>query len=142
LTAELSKAARCFLLSVDGAPATFAAVLHRPHPRHAGKIEIYGISRQVTLPDFQGLGLAFALADRLGAAFKAIGKRLHHYPAHPSFIRSFDRSPMWRLEKKSGYSSLNAATSSMGKIGGRPCAVFSYVGPAMDRDVAAKLLGL
>jgi ABC-type lipoprotein export system ATPase subunit len=142
LTAALSRAARCFVLSVDDRPAALAAVLHRPHPTHK-TIEIYGMSRLVTLPDFQGMGLAFALADRLGAAFKAIGKRYNAYPAHPSLIRSFDRSPMWKLIKKPGFSTLNSATSTIaGKIGGRPCATFQYCGPPLARDLADRLLGL
>jgi len=42
------------------------------------------MSRLVTLPDYQGLGLAFALADRRGAAYKALGRQFHAYPAHPA----------------------------------------------------------
>lgn len=81
------------------------------------------------------------LADQLGAAYKAEGNRLRTYPAHPSLVRSFDRSPCWVLEKKPGVFSpalgdtsglRQAATRQDGSaLGSRPCAVFEYCGDAM-----------
>ena len=141
LTADLHKAARCFCLFVDGQPAAFAGVLHRPHARVR---DIKGVSRLVTLPDYQGLGLAMVLVDALGAAYKAVGYRLHTYPAHPSLVRSFDRSPKWLMQKKPGQFSaaLSPKTSlikndgSQSKQGGRPCAVFEYAGEA-NADMAS-----
>jgi GNAT superfamily N-acetyltransferase len=141
MTADLSRSARCFQLSVDGAPAAFCASLFRPHPRVDN---IYGISRLVTLPDFQGLGLAFALVDRVGQAYRAKGFRLRCYPAHPGLVRAYDRSRMWRLDKKPGRVTSNrndTTTIAAGSFGGRPCAVFEYVGPAGSKEDAAILLG-
>jgi ABC-type ATPase involved in cell division len=135
LSANLHKAARCFGLFVNGQLASFAGVLHRPHPKVR---DIVGISRNVTLPDWQGLGLAMILSDNLGSAYKAIGKRLHHYPAHPGFIRSFDKSKNWKMEKRPGmFSSLDGKTSSLKNVSkSRPCAVFSYQGPSIDYSIA------
>ena len=56
----------------------------------------------MTIPDYQGLGLAMILVDALGAAYKAGGWRLHTYPAHPALIRSFDKSKCWAMRKKPG----------------------------------------
>jgi hypothetical protein len=143
LTAELHRNAHCYVLSVDGNPASIAAVLYRPHQTARN---IYGLTRGVTLPDYQGLGLFFALIDRLGAAYAACDRRLHLYPAHPSFIRSADRSPHWHLERKPGMqSSTRKGTGHVSpsglSFGGRPCAVFSYCGPAMeDRETAWRLI--
>lgn len=140
LTAELHKAARCFALFVNGRIASFAGVLHRPHPKVD---DIQGISRLVTLPDWQGLGLAMVLVDKLGAAFKAVGKRLHMYPAHPSLIRSFDHSAVWKIERRPGAYSSTAAGKWVGKkgnFGDRPCAVFSYQGETMDKQTASNLI--
>jgi GNAT superfamily N-acetyltransferase len=127
------------VLFVGEAPAAFAATLYRPHPKVA---DVMGCSRLVTLPDFQGLGLAFALIDRVSAAYKAMGKRMHTYPAHPALIRGFDRSPMWALRQKPGHFSQKSGHESSGgfRFGGRPNAVFSYAGPAMAKDEAAALL--
>lgn len=131
LTHDLHRAAKCFCLSVNGRKAAFAATLHRPHA-HVKNLE--GLSRIVTLPDWQGLGLAFVLSDALGSAFKAIGKDLHTYPAHPSLIRNYDKSPNYALRKNPGkYSSRQGDTKTIGgSFGGRPCAVFKYIGPPME----------
>lgn len=141
MSASLATAARCFTLFVDDTPAAFAASLYRPHAKVRG---IYGMSRLVTLPDYQGLGLAFALCDRLGSCYRAKGLRFRSYPAHPALIRSFDRSPVWRLEKPPGRvtsSRNNTTTLSEGSVfGARPCAIFEYVGPAASRGDAAVLL--
>lgn len=101
LTAGLNRTARCFALFVEGEPVAFAGCLRRPHPKVR---DIMGVSRLVTLPDWQGLGLAFVLADTLGAAYKAVGERLHTYPAHPALIHGFDRSPVWVLKQRPGFS--------------------------------------
>lgn len=126
MSADLNKSCRCYCLFVDGAPAAFAGVINHPH---AQLKNLRGVSRLVTLPDFQGLGLAFVLLDFLGAKYKKDGMLLHMYPAHPSLTRSLDRSPKWQLRKKPGrYSS--KSTGSVKGQGGRPCAVFRYVGPS------------
>lgn len=149
LTADLHRAARCFVLFVNGHPASFGAMLHRPHPRVQ---DVMGLSRLVTLPDWQGLGLAMILSDKLGAAYSAIGKRMHTYPAHPSLVRSFDHSPNWSMRKRPGtYSAAQGKTTTLhGKlntlklhnkaIGGRPCAVFEYCGEKMARADAVRLI--
>ena len=146
LTASLSRAAKCFgcwakLEDADAEPrlAGFVGILYLPHKDTKN---IWRISRQVTLPDWQGAGVATVLHDALGSAYKAVGLRLRHYPAHPPFIRHFDRSPRWKLTKRPGqYSPAKGGSSTFaGVLGGRPCAVFEYVGPAMDRARAEALL--
>lgn len=139
LTNNLHRSARCFTLSVDGRPVAFNGVLHRPH---AQVDDIMGSSRTVVLPDWQGLGLGMILGDTLGAAYKAIGKRFHRYPAHPAFIRAHDRSPRWKMVKAPGkFSPKSEGGKQFATIGSRPCAVFQYIGPAMDVQQARSLIG-
>lgn len=143
MTAHLHKSAACYVLSVAGEPAVFAGILFRPH---AVVKDIWGISRVVTLPDYQGLGLAFVLTETIGAALKTLGKRLHNYPAHPAYVRACDRSPQWRLEKKPGLIAKcggGGGGVSAGSLGGRPNAVFSYAGePMADATAARQLLAI
>lgn len=140
LTNELNKAARCYVLFANGRPASFAGMLHRPHPITKN---IKGCSRLVTLPDWQGLGLAMILIEKVAAAYTALGYQVRTYPAHPSLVRSFDKSTHWRLEKKPGtFSGKTGAGTTIGKgspFGGRPCAIFSYHGPVMNNDDATAL---
>lgn len=142
LTKELNKAARCYAVFVNDQPTAFAGLLYRPHPIAKN---IIGVSRLVTLPDWQGLGLAFLLADTLGAAHKAVGKRLRTYPAHPALIRGFDKSSQWRLDRKPQYAKEargpNSTMSEKWRQGVRPCARFEYAGlPMQDKEQATKLL--
>lgn len=141
LSADLNKAAQCYAAFIGDKPVAFAGVLHRPHPQAQN---IWGISRLVTLPDYQGLGLAFVLADTLGGAFRSVGKWLHTYPAHPALIRAFDRSAVWAMRKKPGvFAPASRMTGTVEGFGGRPCAVFRYVGPAMDdKQHAYRLLNI
>lgn len=134
LTRDLHPGAAGFGLFVGGRLAAYAGVLHFPHSKRRN---IKRVSRLVTLPDFQGLGLAFALVDRLGAAYRSSGFELRTYPAHPALIRSFQRSSKWSQEKRGGDVSIpSKRTSSIGgTLGGRPCAVFRYVGPPGDASV-------
>jgi GNAT superfamily N-acetyltransferase len=155
LTGELHRAAKCFGLFVDNRLAAFAGMLHFPHPKVR---DIMKCSRLVTLPDWQGLGLAMVLVENVGALYKAMGKRVRTYPAHPALIRSFDKSPRWSLEAKPGKIKTNqtgiarklaAARGenvagnglSMASFGERPCAVFQYAGPAhADRALAEEMI--
>ena len=140
LTADLNPAARCFCLFIGDQPAAFGGVLHRPHSKAKN---IKGLSRLVTLPDWQGLGLAMILAHRLGSAFKIAGYRFRTYPAHPSLIRSFaHQKDHWSMEKRGGdFSPTRGCSSQVGGFGGRPCAVFEYVGEPMDEAAARNMLG-
>ena len=145
LTAELHRGAACFVLFAGDPlqPAAFAGVLHRPSSNKATRT-LKGVSRLVTLPDWQGLGLAFALVDRLGAAYNTLGMDLHTYPAHPALIRSFDRSRCWELRQKpssfqpSKHSTLDGRWKR--SQGMRPNAVFRYRGPGLERRVASALV--
>ena len=141
LTAELNPAARCFCLFVEGQPAAFAGVLHRPHAKAKN---IKGLSRLVTLPDWQGLGLAMILAKNLGAAFKAANYRFRTYPAHPSLIRSFaHQKDDWSMEKRGGdFSPARSCSSQVGGFGGRPCAVFEYTGHGWTKPRPAPCWGM
>jgi GNAT superfamily N-acetyltransferase len=138
MSAELSTSATCFALYVAGRPVSFAGCLSLPVSRGGRSGEaIWRVSRVVTLPDWQGLGLAFALIDSLGAAYAGIGSRFRNYPAHPAFVRSSARSKVWRQHKQAG---THSAGNSAGNMGGRPCAVFEYVGPPMDERQARRLI--
>jgi ABC-type lipoprotein export system ATPase subunit len=141
MNAGLHRGARCFGVWANGTLAGFCAILHFPHPKAR---DIRVVSRSVTLPDWQGLGLTFALRDTLGAAYKAIGYRLRSHPGHPSFIRSMMRSATWKQCKEAGYVNNNKKTSTIGgTIGSRPSASFEYCGPAMKgREEALALLGI
>ena len=138
MSASLHRSAACYAAHVGGRPVAFAGVLHRPHPTSSNR---KGVSRLVTLPDWQGLGLALALVDQVGAALMAVGNKICTYPAHPSLMRSFDRSRSWRLMCKPGSQRARGKGHSIEMGGDRPCATFEYCGPALaDKGEAVRFL--
>ncbi|HEU4344388.1 MAG TPA: ABC transporter ATP-binding protein, partial [Candidatus Binatia bacterium] len=67
MSAELHPNARCFGVYVGERIAAFAGVLYRPMSNAGrGLSPVYGISRVVTLPDWQGLGIGPMPCDTLG----------------------------------------------------------------------------
>lgn len=144
MSSSLNKSARCFGLFINDDIAAFLAVLPRPASRgKKGTPAIVGASRAVTLPDYQGIGLAHILNEKVASAFKATGRRYRRYPAHPVYIRQIAAQKNFILIKKPAYKRRSAicATSSIAGYGGRPNAVFEYVGPAMkDKMAAARLI--
>lgn len=142
LTNTLNRGARCYCAFVDGRPVAIVGVIHYPHPK-IGNLK--RLSRVVTHPDWQGLGIAFHLMDAVSAAYKAMGFVVHINPAHPAFIRSLDRSRSWQLRSKPGASmnvgkAKNLTAFRRGICTGRPAATFRYAGPAMERGDAQRLL--
>lgn len=131
MSGSLHAASQCFGLWANGKLASFMALVHQPVSVNA-TTPIWRTHRVVTLPDWQGLGLAMVLSDRLGAEYKAAGKRLHASPAHPAFVRSYDRSTNWKLTKKPVLVE-PTRSKKVGGFGGRPCAIFEYVGPSAER---------
>ena len=143
MSASLHRSARCFGLWANGTLAVMAAVIPFPHPLVR---DIVRISRIVTLPDWQGLGLAFVLLEVLGLAYKATKLRLRNYPAHPAFVRGHDKSAKWRMCKAPGFVSPSSSKSTIGRMsngtlnGSRPSASFEYIGQIMDYSEAISLL--
>lgn len=137
MSAEMHTSAQCYALHVDGRPVAFAGVMHR---MHAVTSNLFGVSRLVTLPDWQGLGLAMVLVEALGAAHRAVAKRLLTNPAHPSLVRSFARSKAWHMQRKPGFNSAPSRGAMANLVAMRPASCFEYCGPAMPDAAAASAL--
>lgn len=136
LTAKLNKAARCYCLFIQDRPVSFLGILHQ-----AGHKNLTRISRHVTLPDYQGCGLAFVLGDTIASMNKALQLRTRNYPAHPAFVRSNARSTMWRQTKKAGTFQAKPVYYDSSKSTPRTSAVFEYTGPPWpDKDEAQNLI--
>lgn len=139
MSATLHRSARCWGLFINGQHVAFMGALNRPQSSGNNR-PIMGDSRLVVLPDFQGLGLAFVLSEYVASIYKAVGWRFRNYPAHPSFVRSHARSKAWKLICKPKITPLATKGTRFSKLGGRPNAVFEYVGPSADRSDARRIL--
>lgn len=133
MTADMPPATHGFGLWANGTLACGAWLAVFPHPKAK---DIVRVARIVTLPDWQGLGLAFTLLNALGSALKAGARRLRNYPAHPAFIEAHKRKGhLWNSVSDQAFSS-----SSKKGFGDRCTAVFEYCGSSNPRF--ATLLGL
>jgi GNAT superfamily N-acetyltransferase len=91
LSGGLSKMARTFVALWRGAPVSFCATLPV-----IGRRGHWRISRIVTLPDYQGIGVGMRVAEAVAAEHIAAGQRLNITASHPAVIAHCRRSPRWR----------------------------------------------
>ena len=132
MSADLPKSCHGFGLWANGTLACSLWLAVFPHPKAK---DIIRVARVVTLPDYQGLGLAFRLLETLGAALGAAGKRLRNYPAHPAFIAQHEtNSASWRKVKDQSFGPENGRGTNEG---GRYCAVFEFSGQPNARFATA-----
>jgi hypothetical protein len=96
------------------------------------------------LPDWQGLGLAFVLLDIVGSAYSSLGWKFRNYPAHPSFIKSHKKSPVWKncgqaIPRKAGKKA-SAGIIKHHRENMRTPWVFEYRGKKMDKQEARRFI--
>lgn len=142
LSADLHRAARCFVGYADGRLAAFAGVLPMPHPKRS---DLASLSRVVVLPDYQGLGLgAGAFTETIAAVCKTNGKVLCVHPSHPALVKAWARSKLWRMTSPPAFGKPPSRTStaismSTAHARWRRVAHFQWVGPACADRAASQL---
>jgi len=141
MSADLSPGCRAFVLTIDGQPVAFAAILNFPHAR---RNDLRRVHRVVVLPDWQGLGVGMMLLQRLGAAHRAAGLELRLGTGAAHFARTLRRSAHWQEVGRGVCHRRNVGTqartaSGMTTFGGRPISTYRYTGPA-DAAAAETLL--
>ena len=134
LSADLHKAARCFVGLVNGDPAAFAGPLHFPHPKAR---DIQSLSRLVVRPDYQGLGLgAYSFVETVAKIVKANGLRMFIGTSHPALIGAWAKSARWNMTAPPAFQSAPAKSAKLG--GGarhaknRRVAHFEWEGPGFE----------
>lgn len=137
---DLHTSAFCFLATWQSQPVAFSAWLPFVGAGPPTRRE----HRTVTLPDFQGVGLGNALSDTIASMWKALGQRAKSTTTHPAMIRSRSNSPNWAMVRKPGLAkhnvNRNKYTQNLKHATTRLTCGFDYVGPAMEREAARKLL--
>jgi GNAT superfamily N-acetyltransferase len=91
LAGSLSCAAKCYAALENELPIAFCAVISL-----LGRPQIHRITRLVTLPDYQGLGIGGKLLDRVAQAERNEGYRVHITTSHPALVRFLGQSHRWR----------------------------------------------
>lgn len=127
LSGSLAPTARCFLAVWEGAPVAFCATLPT-----IGRKNHWRISRIVTLPDYQGIGIGTAVAETVAQLHREEGKRVNLTASHPAVIAHCRRSPQWRTVsvKKTGSHHTRRFIANYRGSAGRAVVSFEYVGAA------------
>jgi energy-coupling factor transporter ATP-binding protein EcfA2 len=120
--------AMCYVAEIDGVPACFVAV--RSAMGHFG---VRRISRIVTMPDFQGVGVGMACLNAVAElTLKRPGvERVTIVSGHPAMMRGLNKSERWELMRfmKSG-GPKSGGVQSLKTSNGRATAAFQFV-PAL-----------
>ncbi|MHB8897341.1 MAG: GNAT family N-acetyltransferase [Thermoguttaceae bacterium] len=123
LSGQLNRASRCFLARWLGRPVVFCATLgligRRNHRR---------ISRLVTLPEFQGIGIGSATLRAVAELHRAEGHRVNITTGHPAMIDHLRRNPHWRTVavKPTGTHASRRFRASCRDSSGRAVVSFEY----------------
>ena len=126
LSGGLNAAASCFAAWHEEQPIAFCALVPV-----LGKKGQKRISRIVTLPDYQGLGIGLRLAERVADWSRAQGSRVSITASHPAVIGACRRSPRWQLRSYKPLRNLGRQRLEKRVItgsAGRGVATFEYLG--------------
>ena len=125
LSGSLSTAARCFIALWKGGPVAFCATVSL-----IGRKNRWRISRIVTLPDYQGIGIGMTVAEAVAGLHRREGHRVNVTASHPSLIAHCRRSPRWRAVnvKKTGTSNTDRFIRGYRGSAGRAVVSFEYMG--------------
>jgi GNAT superfamily N-acetyltransferase len=125
LSGALNPRARCYLGLWEGVPVAFCATLAM-----IGRKGHWRISRIVTLPDYQGIGIGMAMAEAVAQIHGREGHRVSVTASHPALIAHCRRSPQWRCAgvKKTGSRRVRDFVRDYRGSGGRAVVSFEYRG--------------
>lgn len=87
-------------------PATFVGVIHFPHPKQNN---IKKVTRFVTMPAYQGLGIGTSVLNPVCNHYTEQGNRMLITTSHPGLMRALNKNQSWRCIR--GYSRTTAQTS-------------------------------
>ncbi len=110
---------------LEGEPVAFCATLPLIAARRRRRI-----SRLVTLPDYQGVGIGTALLEAVAEIHRQEGYRVNITAGHPAVIAHCRRSPRWRAVgvKKTGSGRMDRFIPGYRGSQGRAVVSFEYVG--------------
>ncbi len=125
LSGALPQYARCYLALWEAAPVAFCASVTL-----IGHKNRWRISRIVTLPDYQGIGIGTAVAEAVAELHVREGHRVNVTGSHPALIAHCRRSPRWKTVgvKKTGSHGAQRFIHNYRGSPGRAVVSFEYVG--------------
>jgi ABC-type thiamine transport system ATPase subunit/GNAT superfamily N-acetyltransferase len=125
LTGSLSQTARCYAAWWKGNPVSFCATLPI-----IGRRNHWRITRMVTLPDYQGVGIGMRVAEAVCDVHRQAGHRINVTASHPALVAHCRTSARWRAVavRKTGSAAASQFHNYRGSAG-RAVVSFEYLGP-------------
>jgi GNAT superfamily N-acetyltransferase len=125
LSGGLAQYVRCFLALWRGEPVAFCGTVSL-----IGRKNRWRLSRIVTLPDYQGVGVGMAVAEAVAELHVAEGHRVNVTASHPALLAHCRRSPRWRLVgvRKTGSRNTRKFIHNYRGSTGRAVVSFEYIG--------------
>lgn len=139
LSSSLNPAAAVWIGAWGDQPVVMLAMLSFPHPAYRRG---YRISRIVTLPDFQGVGIGNRFCEFIAGIYKADERDVFITTGHPANVRAMNRSSSWRMTRQPSRTSATGDKNvgKMKRASTRLTAGFQYVGPPVDSPLLADLV--
>jgi GNAT superfamily N-acetyltransferase len=133
LSGVLAPGARCFVARWENTVAAFCATLSL-----IGRRNRWRISRIVTLPDYQGIGIGSRVMEAVAELHVAEGHRVNLTAAHPAVLAHCRRSPLWRLIRVQRCGANRTAQCAKNYVGstGRSVVSFEYLGETKKPPMA------
>lgn len=128
MTAELNKAATCFVFTWGNRLVAFVGVL--PFPNGSLKNAFRG-TRTVVLPDFQGLGIGSKVTDFIAGVYASKGLQYFTKTINPALGEYRKKSPKWKASSTNGKERTEREVSKEHNMMGgltRPSYCYKYVG--------------
>ncbi|HZZ73582.1 MAG TPA: GNAT family N-acetyltransferase [Pirellulales bacterium] len=129
LSGRLNPRAQCYLASWDDVPVAFCGILPL-----IGRTRHRRVTRLVTLPDFQGIGIGTRFLDAVADWHQAQGQRFSITAGHPALVSHLNRSPHWRttgVKRRGRRDNARSVKSYCGSFG-RAVVSFEYRGPRRE----------
>jgi GNAT superfamily N-acetyltransferase len=134
LTGKLSGTARCFAAwwpsagaaaEGKGNPVSFCATIPM-----IGRRNHWRITRIVTLPDYQGIGIGMRVAEAVCELHREWGHRINVTASHPAVLAHCRKSPRWRTARvlAAGSGDVSRFIGNYRSSAGRAVVSFEFVG--------------
>jgi len=125
LSGSLGKYSRCFIVLWNGNPVAFVASVSL-----IGRKNRWRMSRLVTLPDYQGIGIGMSALEAVADLHREEGHRVNATASHPMLISHCCRSPRWRAisVKRQGTPAAQRFIENYRDSTGRMVVSFEYLG--------------
>ena len=130
LSGNLNKSVKCYLAVWNGEPVAFCAVI--PVMGFSGRRRI---SRIVTLPDYQGVGIGAAFLEAIAEIHRKAKLRLSITASHPAIIGHCDRSKNWKTTNLMRVGSAKQKIAWYKGSVSRCVVSFEYIGNGNKRKV-------